>query len=69
MQGGRVISDWPGLSARALYEGRDLKPTLDIRSVMKGLLGEHLRVPTAALENDVFPDSAKARPLTGLLRA
>jgi uncharacterized protein (DUF1501 family) len=69
VQGGRVISDWPGLSARALYEGRDLKPTLDIRSVMKGLLGEHLRVPTAALENDVFPDSAKARPLTGLLRA
>ncbi len=69
VQGGRVISDWPGLSAGALYEGRDLKPTLDIRSVMKGLLAEHLRVPTVALENDVFPDSAKARPLTGLLRA
>ena len=69
VQGGRVIADWPGLSAGALYEGRDLKPTLDIRSVMKGLLAEHLRVPTAALENDVFPDSAKARALTGLLRA
>jgi uncharacterized protein (DUF1501 family) len=69
VQGGRVIADWPGLSPGALYEGRDLKPTLDIRSVMKGLLAEHIRVPTAALENDVFPDSAKARPLTGLLRA
>jgi len=69
VQGGRVIADWPGLTARALYEGRDLEPTLDIRSVMKGLLAEHLRVPAAALAKDVFPDSVKARPLSGLLRA
>lgn len=68
VQGGRVIADWPGLSAGALYDGRDLKPTLDIRSVMKGLLADHIRVPTAALENDVFPDSGAARPLTGLVR-
>jgi uncharacterized protein (DUF1501 family) len=69
VQGGRVIADWPGLSAADLYEGRDLKPTLDIRSVMKGVLSEHVRVPTKALEKDVFPDSTKAKPLTGLLRA
>ncbi len=68
VRGGRVIADWPGLSAANLYEGRDLKPTLDIRSVMKGVMSEHVRVPTAALEKDVFPDSAKAKPLVGLLR-
>ncbi len=68
VQGGRVISDWPGLSPSALYEARDLKPTLDIRSVMKGVLADHIRVPTAALENEVFPDSAKARPTSGLIR-
>jgi uncharacterized protein (DUF1501 family) len=34
--GGRVIADWPGLSSRALYQGRDLAPTLDLRSVLKG---------------------------------
>jgi uncharacterized protein (DUF1501 family) len=68
VQGGRVVADWPGLSAGSLYEGRDLKPTLDIRSVMKGVLADHVRVPTAALEAEVFPDSGKARPLTGLLR-
>jgi uncharacterized protein (DUF1501 family) len=67
--GGRVIADWPGLSTRALYQGRDLAPTLDLRSVLKGLLEEHLAVPARALEQTVFPDSASARPLRGLLRA
>ncbi|MEJ1966272.1 MAG: DUF1501 domain-containing protein [Gammaproteobacteria bacterium] len=69
VQGGRVICDWPGLSAGALHEGRDLRPTLDIRSVMKGVLTGHIRVPTAALESEVFPESGKARPLAGLFRA
>ena len=66
--GGRVIADWPGLSARALYQGRDLAPTLDLRSVLKGLLHEHLQVPPRELERTVFPDSRTARPLTGLVR-
>ena len=67
--GGRVIADWPGLSSRALYQGRDLAATLDLRSVLKGLLSEHLAVPAHALEQDVFPDSRTARPLRGLLRS
>jgi uncharacterized protein (DUF1501 family) len=66
--GGRVIADWPGLSARALYQGRDLAPTLDLRSVLKGLLQEHLLVPPRELERTVFPDSTAATPLRGLLR-
>jgi uncharacterized protein (DUF1501 family) len=66
--GGRVIADWPGLSSRALYQGRDLAPTLDLRSVLKGVLTEHLAVPARALEQDVFPDSATAQSLRGLMR-
>jgi uncharacterized protein (DUF1501 family) len=66
--GGRVMADWPGLSRRALYQGRDLAPTLDVRSVLKGILAEHLTVPSPALELEVFPDSAAARPLRGLTR-
>ena len=66
--GGRVISDWPGLSAHNLYQGRDLAPTLDLRSVLKGILDEHLQVPARALD-EVFPDSAAARALRGLVRA
>jgi uncharacterized protein (DUF1501 family) len=66
--GGRVIADWPGLSARALYQGRDLAPTTDLRAVLKGLLAGQLEVPARALATDVFPDSANVRPLSGLLR-
>jgi uncharacterized protein (DUF1501 family) len=69
VRGGRVVADWPGLSPRKLYEDRDLRPTLDLRAVMKGLLAEHLDVPERALESSVFPASSAARPLKGLLRA
>ena len=67
--GGRVIADWPGLSARALYQGRDLAPTLDVRSVLKGVLAEHLAVPARALEQQVFPESSAASALRGLIRS
>jgi uncharacterized protein (DUF1501 family) len=67
VRGGRVIADWPGLSARALYQGRDLQPTLDMRSVLKGVLSDHMRVSTAALDSSVFPDSTGARALRGLV--
>jgi uncharacterized protein (DUF1501 family) len=66
--GGRVVADWPGLSGRALYQGRDLNPTLDLRAVLKGVLEEHLAVPSRALEQSVFPDSAAVKPLRGLIR-
>ncbi len=69
VQGGRVIADWPGLARSALYENRDLKPTLDLRSLFKGVLDEHLHVDTRSLATRVFPDSAAAPALHGLMRA
>jgi len=69
VQGGRVIADWPGLSSRSLYQGRDLKPTADLRSVLKGVLSEHLLVSTSTLESSVFPDSTNARVVKGLFRS
>lgn len=67
--GGRVLADWPGLSRGALHDGRDLRPTIDLRSVLKGVLGEHLRVADRALEQTIFPESAAARPHRGLIRS
>jgi uncharacterized protein (DUF1501 family) len=67
--GGRVHADWPGLSARALYQGRDLAPTTDLRGVLKGLLVEHLAVPADAIEKSVFPDSNSARAQRDLTTA
>ena len=67
LKGGRVIADWPGLKPAQLQDGRDLKPTTDLRAVVKGLLHEHLRVNEAALSAKVFPDSGAVKPMTGLL--
>lgn len=67
--GGRVLADWPGLGPQALFEGRDLRPTTDLRAVLKGVLAETLGLGQAALSSAVFPDSARIKPLQGLLRA
>jgi uncharacterized protein (DUF1501 family) len=67
LQGGRVIADWPGLKPAQLYEERDLKPTTDLRAVLKGLLRDHLRVEESVLASTVFPDSAGATPMAGLV--
>ncbi|MBE8578173.1 DUF1501 domain-containing protein [Vibrio sp. OPT18] len=60
--GGKVIANWPGLSQSQLYEGRDLSPTTDMRSVIKGVLYQHLSVEVKQL-NTIFPDSADIRPM------
>jgi uncharacterized protein (DUF1501 family) len=67
VKGGRVIADWPGLREADLHEKRDLRPTADLRAVLKGVLRDHLRVPDAALTATVFPDSAGAKPVGGLV--
>jgi uncharacterized protein (DUF1501 family) len=67
LKGGRVIADWPGLKAADLLENRDLKPTIDVRAVLKGLLKDHLRANDHTLAADVFPGSADVKPITGLV--
>jgi len=69
VRGGRVLADWPGLARTALLDNRDLRPTLDLRSVFKAVLDEHLRVDAKTLATRIFPDSSGARPLQGLMRA
>ena len=65
VNGGRVVAQWPGL--RALYEGRDLAPTTDLRAVFKGVLGDHMRVARGQLDA-VFPDSGNIAPASGLIK-
>ncbi len=69
VSGGRVIADWPGLARTALLGNRDLRPTLDLRSIFKAVLDEHLHVDTRTLATRIFPDSSGVRPLQGLIRA
>jgi uncharacterized protein (DUF1501 family) len=67
LKGGRVIADWPGLKPSNLLENRDLKPTADVRGVLKGVLKDHLRADERALSIDVFPGSEDVKPMAGLI--
>jgi len=63
VQGGRVVADWPGLAKGQRHEGRDLRITTDLRAVLKGVLGDHLRVARHSLDAEVFPGSQQMKPL------
>jgi uncharacterized protein (DUF1501 family) len=67
LKGGRVIADWPGLKTGDLHEARDLKATIDLRAVLKGVLKDHLRVDDRALAEAIFPGSEMVAPMAGLL--
>ncbi len=67
LAGGRMIADWPGLKAADLYEARDLKPTTDLRAVLKGLLADQFGLSPAVLGNAVFPGTSAVAPMKGLI--
>jgi uncharacterized protein (DUF1501 family) len=65
LKSGGMVGDWPTLADNRLFEGRDLMPTLDVRSVFKGVLRDHMGVDRAALDARVFPGSAAEAPAVG----
>jgi uncharacterized protein (DUF1501 family) len=69
VNGGRVLADWPGLAQDRLLDGRDLRPTLDLRAVAKGVLHDHLKIAGGALDSRIFPESGSARAVRDLIRA
>jgi uncharacterized protein (DUF1501 family) len=68
LKGGRVIADWPGMGDSALYEGRDLKPTVALESVLAGAAAEHFGLDGKGLLPRLFP-AASGAPLTGFVRS
>lgn len=52
--GKRVYGAWPGLHDSALFQGEDLEPTTDFRSVLGELLGRHLGAADSTLD-EIFP--------------
>jgi len=55
--GGRVVADWPGLSSAALYEGRDLKPTIDLDALIAAALSQHYGLDPARAMTTLFPET------------
>lgn len=67
VKGGRVIADWPGLSEKALLDNRDLKPTTDLRAVLKPVLTDHLGLDPRLIDGKVFPNSMAVAGLRDLI--
>ena len=67
LKAGGIVGDWPTLKSNALFENRDLAPTLDMRGLFKGVLAEHMGMDRKTLDSVVFPDSPNARPVFGLV--
>jgi uncharacterized protein (DUF1501 family) len=67
MKRGGIIGDWPTLQPAKLYENRDTAPTLDMRSLFKGVLSDHLGVDRKALDASIFPDSRVAAVATNII--
>lgn len=66
LNGGRVVADWPGLSERDLYQGRDLMPTRDLRAHAAWVIRDLFGVSVDDLERVVFP-GLDMGPRSGLL--
>ncbi|ALM53738.1 DUF1501 domain-containing protein [Halomonas huangheensis] len=65
IRGGKVHGDWPGLNQ--LKDNRDLVTAQDVRSVLKGVLRDHMHIDARALDNRVFPDSRDVAAMEGLV--
>ena len=69
VKGGRVIADWPGLNNSNLYEGRDLKPTMNLDVLIASIAGQSFGIDPMKVVKTLFPESTMAKPLEGLLRS
>jgi uncharacterized protein (DUF1501 family) len=66
IRGGRVYGEWPGVGAEALYEGRDLLPTADVRAPAAWIMRAVTGLDKATIEREIFPGLDLGRDL-GLL--
>lgn len=66
VKGGRILSDWPGLGQAALYEGRDLKPTMGLDVFIASAVAAHYGLDPARAMTALFPDSPEAQAIEGL---
>ena len=57
VNGGKIIADWPGLSQVALYEGRDLKPTIDLDALIASALSQNFGLDGARTAGLLFPET------------
>jgi uncharacterized protein (DUF1501 family) len=55
---GGAVADWPGLGPSALYEGRDLKPTIGLDSLIAAAVAQHFGLEPPRVMKTLFPESS-----------
>lgn len=63
LSGAARLGPTSSLDPDALFEGRDVTPTLDSRALFKGVLARHWGLSRSSLDKRIFPDSARAAPV------
>jgi uncharacterized protein (DUF1501 family) len=69
VQGGRIVTDWPGLAPANLADGRDLKPTLALDGLIAAACAESFSMEPERVGRVLFPQGARKAMTTRLLRA
>ncbi|MDE1151731.1 MAG: DUF1501 domain-containing protein [Micavibrio sp.] len=68
VNGGKIYGEWPGLDKTQQLDGRDLRPTTDLRAIGKTVLKDHLGLPLTDINRDIFAGSDDIHPYEGLIR-
>ena len=61
LKGQKVVTDWPGLETKNLFEERDLMATIDYRSVLSACIEKAYGVSYQKIASEVFYDPGIAR--------
>ncbi len=68
VKGGRVLSDWPSLNQSNLYEGRDLKPTLNLDTLIASIAAASFGVDADKVAKTLFPNNSNSKLIDGLIK-
>lgn len=68
VQGGRILSDWPGLAPGNLLDGRDLRPTMQLDKVIAAVCAETFNLDPQRITQVLFPYAEQSKALPRLLR-
>ena len=68
VSGGRVIADWPGLNQSNLYENRDLKPTLNLDTLIASITAASFGLDADKVASTLFPNNNRGKLMDGLIK-
>jgi uncharacterized protein (DUF1501 family) len=69
VRGRGVVADWPGLAPGNLLDGRDLKPTLALDTLVAQLCAESFGLEPDRLARVLFPHGVRGKSVGPLLHA